>query len=307
MKNLTLSLAALMLASPLLAETFNSVTINGSLNVGGTANLNGHVNLGNQNSDVSTASGDFRVNANTRLGDGGADTTTIWGTLNLSSLTSISGSPNFTGSISVVGNITAQGGNHTLPNQTLGTADHIVTRELGDVRYALASSVSGFLTSSSAESTYRRLDDSYTQGEIDTAVGARLLTTVAETTYRRKDDSYDQAQVDAKFTPYLLSATAASTYRTQDDSYSKADLYTKTEAQANFWSDNEAQIVIGNHEVADPTAAIIVGNGVDAQNLNNAFVVKQSGVVKIGDIEIDPVAGVVTVPERGDIDMGGYQ
>lgn len=85
---------------------------------------------------------------------------------------------------------------------------------------------------------------------------------------------------------------------------------------ANLTVSGAHQFVVGRYnENEDPNTngwsggdpLFVVANGADAEHPNNALVVRKDGLVKIGDIEIDPVARVVRVPESGDIDMGGYQ
>lgn len=232
--------------------------------------------------------GSLTVDVNTRLGSNGNSVNTFNGQSNFNNHVTVDGNITLGDSGSdittIKGNIVGTGTNNTLGSQTLTGNGSIITRSLGDARYLMSADLGSYSTTAQMNSAISGALVPYsTTVQMNTAVSGALVP--YSTT----------AQMNTAI------STAVTPLRTIDTSYSKTD------SDNRFFNNNDAQIIVGSNETTDANAAIIVANGVDPQNTNNAFVVKKTGIVQIGQIEIDPATNIVKVPKSGDIEMGDYQ
>ena len=121
--------------------------------------------------------------------------------------------------------------------------------------------------SSTLVADYRRKDDSYDQGGVNTLLATKVDTsTLASYTtsstlvsdYRRKDDSYDQGQVAALVTPKADTTTLVADYRRKDDSYDQTsvDGLVTTERLRITAVEGEIEI-IQDHETLQTIQAVV--------------------------------------------------
>ena len=171
-------------------------------------------------------------------------------------------------------------------------------------------------TTVAQEATYRKLADSYTKAQVDSAdglrvtqtdfdsaVAARQTTAAQEAAYRKIADSYLKSEVDSAVgarvtqTDFDTAVAARQTtvdqeaaYRKIADSYTKAETYTKTEADAGFYSQSHIdtqlatkQAVIGDdHLDISHTSGLTSALSGKQATLDGSHFHLDSGGTKVG-------------------------
>lgn len=197
-----------------------------------------------------------------------------------------------TGNVAFSGNLTGSGTDNKLPNQTLTGGTSILTRDLADALY-LTSSGGGQIVLGANHAAVSGAVITVGNGAPGSPSNAVLVTNTGEATFASLASAGN------------FSASGANNLLPNQQLTADESIVTRELGDARYLRNNNGQIIVGNHQVADPNAAIIVANGADAQNPHNAFVVKSNGTVEVESIEVKP-NGVIRVPQSGDISMGAY-